>query len=169
MLALCRGRWEGRQGEWKYRVFMPIYKLGVVGWWAVKESRVLAGRQRKREKEMEPLWQPDDTYHMHTRPQWYTEVLMTVILLGCFRKDCWATHTHTHAHTQLAGTEALVHLLRWGFAFCSWQVDRQIAPAAAGDGGSGWGKSGCSESDLSISYSLWSHSCITPHFHRHGW
>lgn len=32
----------------KIQSFMPIYKLGVVGWWAVKESRVLAQRERKR-------------------------------------------------------------------------------------------------------------------------
>ena len=79
------------------------------------------------------------------------------------------THSHTHTHTQLAGTEALVHLLRWGFAFCSWQVDRQIAQAAAGDRGSGWGERRCSESASSVWFSLWNSSHITPHFQRQGW
>lgn len=76
---------------------MPIYKLGAVGWWAVKESRVSAQRQKEGEKETVLLQQPDDTRtHTCTHTQWYIEVLMTVILLGCYRKDCWATHTHTH-------------------------------------------------------------------------
>lgn len=153
---------------------MPIYKLGVVGWWAVKESRVLAQRRRG-EKEAVLLYQQDDTLHTSTYSQWYTEFLMTVILLGCYGKDCWVTHSHTHTrvhvhtHTQLAGSEALLHLLRWGFAFRSWQVDRQIAQAAAGDGGSGWGDSRCEETVSFLWYSPWSKSSSTSDFQKHSW
>lgn len=86
---VVQGRVEGKNTR-KYRLFMPVYKLGVVGWWGVKESRVSDHRQKRKGKK------PGCKTIHHTWTQRYTGVRMTVIVLGSWKgkkkTDYGATH-----------------------------------------------------------------------------